>query len=411
MNERVLQINCVYEKGSTGKITECLQKNLRQQGIEAYVFYGRKKGTPQDYITYVGNEVESKVSHALSMLTGIMYGGCLSETINIIHRIKKMNPDIVHLQCINGYFVNIYSLLKWLAKKRIPTVLSLHAEFMYTGNCGYALDCNKWKNDKGCFDCFQWRAETHSLFGDRTAIGWKKMKSAFEDFSTDKLEIVSVSPWLQSRAECSAILKRFRHRTIYNGVNTEIFKKTASFDNAKEKASKHIIFHATAFFSSDREHIKGGYYLIKLAECMKEENVEFWIAGDYDANITVPDNVKLLGKVNDQKVLASYYSKADVTVLVSKRETFSMVCAESLCCGTPVVGFYAGAPETIALREYSRFVPFADLESMREKILEVIGENFSGDAIMEAAHQRYSERKMTESYLAVYRKLLGGEDE
>ena len=54
-------------------------------------------------------------------------------------------------------------------------------------------------------------------------------------------------------------------------------------------------------------------------------------------------------QVEDQSELAAFYSLADVTLLTSEKETFSMVCAESLCCGTPVVGFQAGAPEGISL--------------------------------------------------------------
>ena len=38
-----------------------------------------------------------------------------------------------------------------------------------------------------------------------------------------------------------------------------------------------------------------------------------------------------------------------------------MVTAESLCCGTPVVGFKAGAPEQIAIKEFSEFVEYGDL--------------------------------------------------
>ena len=65
-----------------------------------------------------------------------------------------------------------------------------------------------------------------------------------------------------------------------------------------------------------------------------------------------------------QQALAELYRRARVSMIVSKRETFSMPCAESLCCGTPVIGFEAGAPEQIALREYSEFVSYGDLQEM-----------------------------------------------
>ena len=67
----------------------------------------------------------------------------------------------------------------------------------------------------------------------------------------------------------------------------------------------------------------------------------------------LPKNIILLGSVTDSIKLAKLYSLANVSILTSKRETFSMVCAESLSCGTPVVGFEAGAPEQISLPNYT----------------------------------------------------------
>lgn len=80
----------------------------------------------------------------------------------------------------------------------------------------------------------------------------------------------------------------------------------------------------------------------------------------------------MLGKITDQELLAKYYSMADVTLLTSKKETFSMVTAESLCCGTPVVGFKAGAPEQIAIKEFSEFVEYGDLNSLYNKMLVIL---------------------------------------
>ena len=146
---KILQINCVYRKGSTGKITYDLHMELLDAGIESVVCYGRGDRVNASGVYKTCTENYSKLNNAVSRVTGIMYGGCLVSTIKLISIIKKENPDIVHLQCINGHFVNIYRIVRWLKKENIPTVLTLHAEFMYTGGCGYAFDCNQWKDAAG----------------------------------------------------------------------------------------------------------------------------------------------------------------------------------------------------------------------------------------------------------------------
>ena len=136
-------------------------------------------------------------------------------------------------------------------------------------------------------------------------------------------------------------------------------------------------------------------------------HVEFVVAGKADENMELPDNITLLGKISDQKVLAQWYQKASATLMVSKRETFSMPCAESLCCGTPVVGFKAGAPEMISLPQYSEFVEFGDVQLL-EKTLQkwLTRDDLDREMIAQDAARIYSAQAMNENFLEVYRRIL-----
>ena len=401
---KVLQVNNVYKKGSTGKITYDIHSELLKQGIESVVCYGRGEKISEPHVYKTCGEVYSKINHLLSEFTGVMYGGCFFSTNKLIKIIKKEKPDVVHLQCINGYFVNIYRLVSWLKKHDIKTVLTLHAEFMYTANCGHALDCDKWQT--GCGHCPRLKQETKSLLIDGTHKSWMKMKKAFDGFN-DNLIVTSVSPWLMERAKLSPILNDKKHEVVLNGVNTDVFHfyDTAELRSQMGLNGVKVIFHATPSFDDNINNIKGGYYVLKLAEKMLDENVKFVVAGDHPDGLKVPSNVILLGKVSDQELLAKYYSMADVTLLTSKKETFSMVTAESLCCGTPVVGFKAGAPEQIAIPEYSSFVDFGDLESLHEEMKKFLAESFLKIDIALTSNCKYAKQTMTENYLKIYEEI------
>lgn len=401
---KILQVNCVYKKGSTGKITYDIHSELLKQDIESVVCYGRGEKINEPHVYKTCGEVYSKINHLLSEFTGVMYGGCFFSTNKLIKIIKKENPDVVHLQCINGYFVNIYRLVSWLKKHDIKTVLTLHAEFMYTANCGHALDCDKWQT--GCGHCPRLKQETKSFFIDRTHKSWMKMKKAFDGFN-DNLVVTSVSPWLMERAKLSPILNDKKHEVVLNGVNTDVFHfyDTSELRSQMGLTGVKVIFHATPSFDDNINNIKGGYHVLKLAEKMLNENVKFVVAGSHPEGLKVPPNVILLGKVSDQELLAKYYSMADVTLLTSKKETFSMVTAESLCCGTPVVGFKAGAPEQIAIPEYSSFVDFGDLESLHEEMKKLLAESFLKIDIALTSNCKYAKQTMTENYLKIYEEF------
>lgn len=398
---KILQVNCVYGNGSTGKIVQAIHRELMKSGVDSVVCYGRGKQADDMYTYKTCSEFAAKANNAFSRLTGIMYGGCVLPTARLIKHIKKEQPDVVHLHCINGYFVNIYRLVEWLKKSGIKTVVTLHAEFMYTANCGHALDCEKWK--AGCGNCPRCREETKSIFWDNTARSFRKLRRAFAGFDKN-LMVTSVSPWLMERAKQSLILGDKQHCVVMNGVDTDTFHPYATEELRKKHKLKDekVIFHATPCFNDDPQHLKGGYYVIRLAELLKDQNVKVVVAGRYPENLNVPENMILLGNVSDQKELARYYSMADVTVITSKKETFSMVVAESLCCGTPVVGFKAGGPEQIALQDICAFVEPGDLGALKSGVETTINKIRNLDKVAVSAGNVYSEKTMIEKYIWQY---------
>ena len=400
---KILQVNCVYNTGSTGKIMYDVHTELVKNGHEAVICYGRGAKTNDKNVYKTCGEHYSKFNNFLSRFTGVMYGGCFFSTNKLINIIKKENPDIVHLHCINGYFVNIYRFITWLKKSKIKTVLTLHAEFMHTANCGHAYDCEKYKT--GCGNCPALKRETKSFFLDNTALSFKKMKNAFCGFN-DKLIVTSVSPWLMGRGKGSLILGDKEHVVVMNGLDTKTFFPQTQNEIKKNLniEDKKMVLYVTPIFSTKYGHIKGGWYVLELAKCMPD--TVFVVIGSREEYPNLPKNVINVGRVENQKKLAEYYSAADVTIVTSKRETFSMVTAESLCCGTPVVGFKAGGPETIAIDDYCSFVDYGDFEVLRNELEKFLDNEWNSCEISKRALVKYDKNVMFNNYFDVYRCLV-----
>lgn len=399
----VLQINVVYNKGSTGKIVYDIHRNLVDNGIDSVVCYGRGLEINEQGIYKTAPEIVMKLQSLRSKLTGYNYAGCLLSTHNLINIIKKENPDVVHLHCLNGYFVNIYKLIRFLKNNNIKTVLTLHAEFMYTAGCGYALECEQWKTgcciDQICPEFNKQRPK--SWLFNRCNREWNMMKQVFSGF--DNLTICPVSDWVKSRAMQSPFMSDKKIITVTNGLDTDIFKPTA-FEKLKQKCklnNEKIILHVTPSFLSP---IKGGKFVLEIANRFINDNVKIIIVGFNGNTDDLPSNVIPVLHTSNQKELAAYYSMADVTLLTSKKETFSMICAESLCCGTPIIGFEAGAPETISISEYSQFVEYGNVNKLEDVIRAWLGQKeILGNEISNKAKEIYSREVMFEKYFKIYK--------
>ncbi|WP_396191058.1 glycosyltransferase [Flavobacterium sp.] len=398
---KILQINAVYKFGSTGKIVYELHKQIENSSHESFIIYGRGKSVNENNVYKTSPDWDGKLQALFARITGDFYGGAFYSTYKLLKRIKRISPDIVHIHLMNGNYVNNYKLLNFLAKNNYKTVITLHAEINYTGLCEHAFNCERWKI--GCGKCPQVFEKYKSLFTDRTALEWKRKAKAFATFTS--LTLVSVSSWLDNRAKQSPMFLNRNFFVVGNGIDTEIYKPVNS-NNLKLKfgfKDQKIILHVTPSFTSS---VKGGEYVIELAKRLKNDNVVIIIVGFNGNQIDLPSNIIAISHTNSQQELAQFYSLANFTLLTSKLETFSMVCAESLSCGTPVVGFKAGAPEQIAVKEYSEFVENGDVNALEVVARKWLNKSINSQDVIDKVNNKYSKETMYSNYLHIYEGLI-----
>ncbi len=410
---KVLQVNVLVDSGSTGKIVRDIDNVLVEKGIDSVICYGRKNTGNKARTFKFCTEYEAAFQKILNLLGLVtMYGGNYLSTQRLISKIKKEAPDIVHIHCINGYCVNIYRLMDFLAESGIKTLVTHHAEFYYTGNCGHAFDCMKFSSGDECRDCKLPKRSAENARKGFPHESWRKMNESLHRFKPGFLHFTAVSPWVKERSTLSPIVKGYPCTVVMNGIDTSVFhyiSETADVKARLPQGYDKIVFHATASFTN-RPSLKGGHYIIELAKQMPD--LLFVVAASYvDISGSLPKNILLWGRAKDQNELARLYSAADVTVITSRRETFSMIVAESLCCGTPVAGFKAGGPETIAISEFSHFTDYDDISELKNSIHNLLEQSRlrKKEDISHKAQMIYSKQCMAENFIKIYESLLAGQ--
>lgn len=271
--ERVLLLDVNCKGSSTGKIVYDLYTNLRADGRAAAICYGRGENIEEENIYKFGLDWETNIHAGLSRITG--YNGYFSyfSTRRLINYIEQFKPDLIHIHELHAYFVNIKPLIEYIKSKNIPVVWTFHCEYMYTGKCGHAYECKNYQNE--CGNCPAVKDYPKSLWLDKTRQMLEMKKKLLGDWN---FTIVTPSQWLADRVKTS-FLKDKEIKVIHNGIDTNVFHPVDANDLKKElnipENSKVVLAVAPNIMSES----KGGKWVLKLAEKMKNENVFFVLVG------------------------------------------------------------------------------------------------------------------------------------
>ncbi len=391
---KVVQINCIFDNGSTGRIVKNLHTGLLELGHESLVIYGRGSKSHDPAVIKNSSEFGAKVHSALARLFGGEFAHSFFATKKAIKILKREKPDVVHLHCLNGNFINVYKLINYLKENHVKTVLTLHAEIMHTAGCEHAVTCDKWKTE--CHSCPKMNGKLSRYWRDDARRSYRRMKQAVSGF--DELTVVGVSKWLTDRAAQSPIFENIKTTFVHNGMDTAVF--SPSHIDIHEKLNipkdKKVILHSTPNF---RHPIKGGKYVIELAKLLPD--YQFVIVGRGTEGIDLPENVLAIGHTKNTRELAALYTSADCCISTSLRESLSSVCLEVACCGGKILGFNSsGIPEAIA-EGTGETVPCFDLEAYASAIVKWANYTVPEEDIAKA-RQKFSINAMVRNYIALY---------
>ena len=400
---KVAQVDVNYNFSSTGKIVAELATGLRDMGHSTMACFGRGPDSRYDNVHRISSRAEVLLHGLATRVTGLTDYFSPLATRRLIGHLENFRPDVVHLHDLHGYFLNIRPVVDYLKAMCIPTVWTFHCEFMYTGKCGHAFDCEKWKTE--CHHCPDLRGYPASWFFDFTTRMFRDKQTLFEDF--ERLHLVAPSAWLADRMRQS-IIRDKPISVVPNGIDVATFcrRDTRGLRSELGLSNEYVVLSVGADLLY--EH-KGGSWVLELAKRNPEAGIVFVMVGVDRLSRQIPANVRMIPRIFDQSLLAQYYSLADVLLLTSTRETFSLVSAESLACGSPVIGFDSGAPKEVALPGFGEFVPYPDLDALGALLLRVKGGEATFKSSTECeqfARARYSKGSMVKAYESIYRQLI-----
>ena len=404
---RVLQINTFYGYGSTGRIMLELKDVAMSRGIASYVAFGfgyQPKEDEKDTIYRIESASELFISKLWTKATGHHGFNNKRETRRLLAWIDEVKPDIIHMHNIHNHYVNIRMLLKYIADKNIPCVLTMHDCWTFTGHCAYFdySGCDKWKT--GCKHCPRLR-DYPKTFALIDPSSWNyKMKQKL--FSPLNITFVSPSQWLCDLQQQS-FLKDKPCMVINNGVDLSVFHPIKSNVRKEYGIGNRKMILAVAGGLSPR---KGREFLLKLPTLLRDDEVLVLVGLQKGQESLLPQTDKLIGiqrtKTSDE--LVGLYSEADVFVNPTLEDNFPTTNIESLACGTPVVTFRTGGSIEVIATETGLIAEKGDMNGLLAAIRIVLakGKAHYTNACRKKAEKDYDKDIQYAKYIDLYKAII-----
>ena len=393
---RVLQINSVCGVGSTGRIATDIHSMLIQKGYESYIAYGRD--LPKNCTTSIkiGTKLDNYIHVALTRALDKHGFGSIKATRNFIKKVDQLDPDIIHLHNIHGYYINIKVLFDYLKKSGKPVIWTLHDCWSFTGHCAHFdyAGCNKWTT--GCHNCPEKSSYPASIFFDNSRVNYQMKKEIFT--GVKDLTIVTPSKWLAGLVKLS-YLKEYPVKVINNGIDLEVFKPTQSDFRKKYNLENKFIILGVANVWGRR---KGFKYFIELSEKIKNDEAIVMVGLSKKQKESLPKNIIGITKTNNVKELAEIYTAADVFVNPTLEEVMGLTNVEALACGTPVITFDTGGSVECIDKNTGYVVEKGNLEHLIQAIESLKRDVDRAKSSKARARNLFNKNDRFEEYIQLY---------
>lgn len=402
---KILRVTTEINRSSIGRTTEQLGKLVIAEGWESYIAYGRTNGTSLSKKIKIGNQFEVYIHVLLTRLFDLHGYGSYFATKRFVKELKQINPDLIHLHAIHGYYINLDVLFSYLKKSGIPVVWTHHDCWSFTGHCGFysEVGCEKWKTRCGCCPISQ--EYPSSLFFDRSKQEFDHKKTLFT--ALPNVYNVGVSQWI-----CDEIKQSFMGKyptiRIYNGIDTDIFMpypENANKVREKYNLGNEILLTAVATAWSER---KGLSDYLKLRKRLSNKYTLVFVGVPKELSPKLPKGIVGIPRTDNIRELVDIYSASSIVMNLAGAESFGKTTPEGLACGVPSIVYNCTASSELVDKKTGVVVEKGDIDGVL-KAIETISrwdKKETSTNCRNRACELFSIEKNWPMYIELYKKIL-----
>ena len=396
--KKILQINVIANSGSTGRIAEKLGVVAMENGFESYIGYGRWAMPSKSKLIKIGGKIDY-LWHGLESRLFDNHGHASRRaTTDFLKTVEKINPDIIHLHNIHGYYLNYPMLFEYLAKNKKTVVWTLHDCWPFTGHCAHYdyNGCERWKTQ--CYHCPQKKTYPASFLFDRSKQNYTDKKHFFT--LLENMTIVPVSNWLADQV-AESFFKDCPRKVIYNGIDTDVFQP---YNQNEMKAKfgwqdKKILLGVASTWS---QH-KGFSDFIKLAGILPPDYQIVLVGLSPEQKKKLPNNIIGLYRTESTTELAKLYSAADAFVNPTWEDNYPTTNLEAISSGTPVVTYRTGGSPESVKDGIGIVIDKGNIQQLNEAVRKI---RKNTEYCREYALKNFRMQNRFEEYITLYNQLL-----
>ena len=402
---KLLQINTTVNSGSTGRIAEGIGRVAISAGHSGFIAAAYTNRPSENEVIPIGDALDLKLHGVKSRLLDRHGFGSSGATIELITKIEKLRPDIIHLHNLHGYYLHIGQLFNYLKTANTPVVWTLHDCWSFTGHCCFfdSVNCDKWKTQ--CGKCPLYNKYPKSLFVDNSANNYQHKRAIFN--GVKNLTLVTPSYWLQHHVS-NSFLNKYPVKVIHNGIDTQKFiplaKDSLLLKQELNIPDKNIILGVASIWDKR----KGLADFIKLSEIIADTEIIVLVGLTKEIIKTLPGNIIGIERTESVEELVAIYSLAMVFINPTWVDNFPTTNIEALSCGTPVITYNTGGSIEAVDEKTGFIVAKGNVTALKTAIDTIKSKAKSSyiDACRNRALLYFNDHERFADYLSLYEMVL-----
>ena len=201
-----------------------------QSGHESWVFWARGTHEQDDHMVKIAAIPEVCLDALETRLDGKPGFHSQGITRRLLHQLDQIDPDVVHVHSLLGYYINVEMLFTWLSQHRCKVIWTLRDCWATTGHCIHFHDagCGQWENGCGfTASCPLQGAYPETYRKGMEKWNYEQKKRIFTSLPTDRMTLVVPSEWLKRYVDRS-FLSKYETIVVPHAADPSVFKPTES---------------------------------------------------------------------------------------------------------------------------------------------------------------------------------------